>query len=155
MNFCWRFLRLSVFWREKECYRVEKKNSRNSKFSRAQLSCILSLSFHMSHFKKNPWETDYQPKMGHPGGSPSKTNGQSMEEMTALRVLFWSRESENAKTIASILLPIANSAMVEKVGFGVRPRALSSSGFIAINQIQHRLKQLLLLVPPSYYVTEI
>ena len=54
-----------------------------------------------------------------------------------------------------ILLPIANSAMAEKVGFGVRPRALSSSGFIVINQIQHRVKQLLLLVPPSYYVTEI
>ena len=81
-----------------------KKNSRNSKFSRAQLSCILSLSFHMSHFKKNPWETDYQPKMGHPGGSPSKTNGQSVEEMTALRILFWPRESENAETIASIYI---------------------------------------------------
>lgn len=73
-------------------------------------------------------------------GSPSKTNGQSMEEMlemTALRALFWSRESESAKTIASILPPLANSAMVEKVGFSVRQRAIPSSGFIAINQIQH------------------
>ena len=73
-------------------------------------------------------------------GSPSKTNGQSMEEMTELRALFWSRESESAKTIASILSPLANSAMVEKVGFSVRPRVIPSSGFIAINQIQFSIE---------------
>ena len=70
-----------------------EKESSEFKVFKGTVELHFIIEFHdMSHFKKNLRETDYQPKMGHPGGSPSKTNGQSMEEMTALRVLFWSRE---------------------------------------------------------------
>ena len=94
------------------------------------------------------------PKWVTPGDHPRRPMDNQWRKWLRLEYYFgFARVHENAKTIASIF-SVTRSQLSN--GWKSRFRRQTEiSFFVAINQIQHRVKQLLLLVPPSYYVREI